>query len=108
MGISYETFIHLNPKKMKPFYDAHNIKIQQKDEEIWHACGTYFLSAVMTAVDRCLNGRKSSVKYIEHPLLRKDMEKEESLSEDEIKKQRELFVAKLMVMKTNFDMKNRK
>lgn len=108
MGIPFETFWHLNPKKMKPIYEAEKIKAQQRDEEIWHACGNYLVSAVMTAVDKCLNGRKSSVKYIEQPLLRNRAEKEDDLSEEEIKKQRELFVAKLMVMKTNFEINNKK
>lgn len=108
MGISYETFWHLNPKKIDSFYKAYKVKMKQRDKEIWMACGNYFLSAVITAVDKCLNGKKSSAKYIEKPLLRDKLSEETELSEEELKKQRELFVAKLLVMKTNFELKNKK
>ena len=108
MDIPYNVFWRLNPTKLKPFQEAYRIKRENRDEEIWSICGNYILSAFATAIDGCLNGRKASSKYIEKPLLRDRVNDGKELSEEELQKQRELFVAKLLVMKTNFELNNKK
>ena len=50
-----------------------------------------------------MNGKKAKSKYIEKPVFEM-ANTENNLTEDELQRQRELFVAKLMVMKTNFEL----
>ena len=108
LGVSYDVFWHLNPTKLKPFQEACRIKQENRDAEMWAFCGNYVLSAVLTAVDACLNGRKASSKYIEKPLLKDRVDEGKEMTEEELQRQRELFVAKLLVMKTNFELNKSK
>lgn len=60
----------------------------------------------MVAVEHNLAGRKAKSKYIEKPLLQEIEKKNVPMTENEIQKQRELFISRMQAMKTNFD-KNR-
>lgn len=73
-----------------------------EDEEQWANWGNYGISALMFAIEHCLAGKKAKTKYIEEPLTKK--KSSSGLTEEEIQKQRELFVAKLQTMKANFDL----
>ena len=73
------------------------------DRVIWNSCGNYVLSALSVALDHCMNGKKAKSKYIEKPVFEM-ANTENNLTESELQRQRELFVAKLMVMKTNFEL----
>ena len=61
------------------------------------------MSAVFTAVEHCLGGKKARSKYTDK-LLMQESSKNGELSEEELQRQRELFMAKLQVMKTNFEL----
>ena len=91
------------PKELEPYVKAHNNKITEEDylQHLWW--GNYGLSALIVAIDRCFSGKKSKAKYIKEPILSKTFEND-GLTEEEIQKQRELFVAKLQVMQTNFEL----
>lgn len=101
-------FWHLSPKKLNAFYKADEIALKRRDAEMWHL-GQYILSAVLTATDHCLNGKKAHSKYIEQPLMRiNNGNKDNELTKEEIQKQREAFVAMLMAKKINFELNNKK
>lgn len=68
IGVPYETFWHLTPKKLKSFYKAYELKRKLQDEQMWFM-GQYVLSAVSMAVEHNLHGRKARSKYIEKPIL---------------------------------------
>lgn len=74
---------------------------------MWIWWGSYGLSAVSVAVEHCLVGRKAKSKYIDKPMLQQAEEKNKPLSEKELQRQRELFVAKLEIMKTNFELNHK-
>lgn len=78
--------------------------MKENDRIIHAVCGTYVMSAVFTAVEHCLGGKEAKSKYTDK-LLMQEIEKNDT-TEEELQKQRELFVAKLQVMKTNFDLSN--
>lgn len=69
---------------------------------MWHM-GQYVMSAVSVATDHCLNGKKASSKYIEAPLMRLN-KSDNTLSEEEIQRQREIFVTMLLAKKSNFEL----
>ena len=91
------------PKELEPFDKAHKKKIEEQDvlQHLWW--GNYGVSALIVAIDRCFSGKKSKAKYIKEPILSKTLEND-GLTEEEKQKQRELFVAKLQVMQTNFEL----
>ena len=66
------------PKELEPYDKAHKMKIEEQDSLQYKWWGNYGISALIVAIDR--------------------------LTEEEIQKQRELFVAKLQVMQTNFEL----
>lgn len=67
----------------------------------------YTLSAVSVAVEHCLAGRKAKSRYIEKPLLEKIEQKNKPMTQEEIERQRLLFISKMNVMKTNFELNNK-
>ena len=95
------------PKELEPFIEAHNIKIKEIDSLAW-SFGHYVCSAVSVAVDQNLRGRQAKSKYLKEPLMKELEEKNKPLSEEELQKQRELFVAKLQVMATNYNLSHPK
>lgn len=108
MGISVEEFKHMTPYKLECCLKGHNLKREMRDEEMWLWWGHYGLSAVSVAVEHCLAGKKARSKYIEKPIYRELEEQNKPMSEEELQRQRELFVAKLEVMKTNFELNHKK
>lgn len=81
-----------------------------RDEEMWLWWGNYGLSAVSTAVEHNLHGRKAKSKYISEPIMKKAVENQiqekKLLTEEEKKKQTETLFAKLKIMGANFKLKN--
>ena len=90
------------PKELEPFEIAHKNKIKEQDmlQHLWWK--NYGISALYFAIEHCFSKHPNS-KFIENPILH-DMDKENGMSEEELQRQRELFVAKLQVMKTNFEL----
>lgn len=69
--------------------------------------GTYGISAFSFAIEHCLNGRKAKSEYMKDLALSKIENDNKPLTEEEIQKQRELFVAQLRIKKANFDLNNK-
>jgi len=103
-GLTVEDIDWSCPADLEPYAKAHNLALQEQDGMVYAFCGSYVLSAVAVAVERCLAGKKSRLRYVEKPMLREMEEKNKPMTEEELQKQRELFLAKLMVMKTNFEL----
>lgn len=99
-------FWHLTPRKLQAFYKADEITMKRRDAEMW-AMGQYVMCAVSVSIDHCLNGKKAKSEYVKEPFMRSGIEKQE-MSEEEIIRQREAFVAMLMAKKANFDINHKK
>jgi len=97
-----------SPKELEPYLRAHMLKMEREDEMAWSFCGAYVRSAVAVAVEHCLNGKKAKSEYIKEPILKNSDKPVEEMSEEELRIQRELFVAKLQAMKANFDLNHKK
>ena len=94
------------PKDLYPYDKAHELQLKEQDELQHMWWGNYGISALIVAIDRCFSGKKSKAEYIKEPILSKTFEND-GLTEEEKQKQRELFVAKLQVMQTNFELSNK-
>jgi len=91
------------PADLEPYKEAHNLEVREADNLAYAFCGNYVLSAVAVAVERNLAGRKSKAEYIKDPIL-----KDYGISDEEKKqKQIDLFVAKMEIMKANFERNKR-
>lgn len=95
------------PSDLEPYARAHELELQENDRMMHAMCGNYILSAVSVAIEHCLAGRKAKSKYINKPILEHMKEQRKELSEEELQRQRELFVAKLEVMKANFELNHK-
>ena len=51
------------PTELEPYEIAYNLKMKQKDSFAYACVGNYVTSAVLVAVDHCLNGRKAKSEY---------------------------------------------
>lgn len=89
-------------------YDiAHRKKLEEQDYLQYLWWGNYGLSAMAVAVEHCLNGKKAKSKFIDKLVLQTIEERNKPMTEEELQRQRELFVAKLEVMKTNFELNHK-
>lgn len=70
---------------------------------MWIWWGNYGISALIVAIDKCFS-KNPKAKYIKEPITQYINENKDGLSKEELQRQRELFVAKLQVMQTNFEL----
>lgn len=110
IGVPYELFWHLTPKKLDVFYEAHKIRQEIHDSQMW-IMGRYVLSAVSVAVEHCLAGRKAKSEYLDRPFMKlaeqkKGNQEEKFFSEEEIQRQTEQLFLKLQIMGTNYKNNN--
>lgn len=91
------------PADLEPYKEAHNLEVREVDSLAYAFCGNYILSAVAVAIEKNLAGKKSKSKFVDSPMLQ-----EFGMSEEERRqKQIDLFVAKMEIMKANFDANKR-
>lgn len=104
VGIHIEEFKHLTPKKLGYCLKGYGVGQKRRDEEMWRM-GLYIQSAVSTAVEHNLAGRKAKSKYIDKPLLQEiEAKNNKEMQQEEIERQRLLFISKMNIMKANFDL----
>lgn len=118
IGIKDYEFWYMNPRKILLYTKGKQKEIQQKldyDNTIAFVQGQYFMDALLATVGNMLSGKKKEpFKYPEHPYKLGDSTKNatadnpEGLSEEEINRQRENFVARFMAMKANFELNHGK
>lgn len=77
----------------------------EKQNILYHLQGQYFMEALASTVGNMFKGK--TAKKHEYPKKPFEIYKNENYSEDELQKQRELFVAKLLAMQTNFELNHK-
>lgn len=108
IGISWEQFWTLNPHIIKILIKADSEKKKSEMQTaniIAHLQGQYFIEGLMTTVGNMFSGKTAKKhKYPEKPY---ELYKNKQLTEEDLQKQRELFVARLMAMQTNFELNHK-
>lgn len=90
IDVTYERFMDSCPKELEPFDIAHKNKIKEQDmlQHMWW--GNYGVSALIVAIDRCFNGKKTKAEYMKENIMSKAFENdgltEEEIYERELKK----------------------
>lgn len=94
IGMSYDEYWYANPYLAKTYYEAHKLRIQQKNQEMWFQ-GIYIVEALKCTVGNMLSAKGS--KKLEYPKEPYDIfPKKESEKEREAEKEREKAIASLM------------
>lgn len=105
IGITLSEFDHLNPRKLELYFDAYKERKERELNEknsLFHLQGQYFMEAIMSTVGNALSGKSGKkYKYPEKPYPIKS-NNNETLTEEELKLQREQFVAMFETMGANF------
>lgn len=105
IGVSKSEVLDNCPKELWPYEKAHIRRIEEANG-LMHIQGQYFAEAIMATICNQLGGKTG--KKHEYPKKPYEINKKQELSEDELQKQREAFVAGLMVMKSNFELEHPK
>lgn len=63
MGVTWEQFWKLNPRKLDSIFAGYKAKLKEDDYKNW-LNGIYTQSAVFVSIDIALNGRKSKSKML--------------------------------------------
>ena len=91
------------PADLEPYAKAYKLEQDNVDALMWAWWGNYGFSATLTAVERCLAGKKSKTKYIDKPISQR-AEEDKELTEDEIIRLRYEHRLKMETLKANFDL----
>lgn len=86
IGVTYNLFWHLNPKKLKPFFKAFENKRKMRDEESWIWWGTYGISALSVVLASAFS-KDSKAKYVNKPVYQEMEDKDKELTEEEIQRE---------------------
>lgn len=108
IGITWEQFWTLNPHIIMCMIKGHNERIKEEMDIlnfISHLIGRYVADSILCTVGNMFSG-KTAKKY-KYPDKPYELNGDKELTEEELQKQRELFVAKLMVMKSNFEINHK-
>ena len=100
-GMTEEQFWRSNPAIIEVWRKAWEMK-QNRQNELIHAwVGNYGISALVYAVEHCLNGSKAKSSYIDKPIRLFEMTEEEKRIEAE--KATDAFIAWANFTKNDFD-----
>lgn len=111
VGVPYELFWHLTPKKLEVFYEAYRIKRKLKDQEMWYM-GQYVADALSATVCNAFLWKKKGEQpntYPNSPYLSKTQTvgEHEELTEDEKQKEVDLFFARERARRVNWKRSHR-
>ncbi len=105
IGISYNEFWTLNPRKIKVIVEGYRLQRQVRDEEYW-MLGGYIFDAVSLAMGNSFRKKgqkpKEYFETIKEPILKRETEKNsEVMSELEKRQKTELLFKNLEIMAAN-------
>ncbi len=106
IGVDYDTFWTLNPRKVKVILEGYKLKRQVKDEEMW-MLGGYVFDAVTIALGNAFRKKHQKAREyfeeIKQPYSKlAEQKQQEELSEAEKKRKTELLFNNLEIMAANF------
>lgn len=108
-GVSYLDFGKLTMRQMKIITKAYSGKLEDDfkiADVVAFVQGRYIVEALLCTVGNMLGGKSAKFSYPEQPYSL--VKKEEQLTEDEIEKQRQQFIAALQTMQHNFEINKEK
>ena len=104
-GMTEAEFWTMNPKRIRPYKKAYEMKLKEKDEESWLQ-GLYFHQALLASVGNMFRGKGAKpYQYPDKPFTSssKPVASNKPLSEEERKQQVNNLFLSLKVMQSNFN-----
>lgn len=109
MGIGYDEFWTLNPRKLNVIIEGYKLKRQIEDEKAW-LLGGYMFEAVSVALGNAFRKKgqkaKSYFEVLDKQFLKHSGNNE--MSEEEKKKRIDLLMAGLRIKQANFQLNHGK
>ena len=105
IGMTYEQYWEGNPILVRYYHDAHLLKIEQKNQELWLQ-GLYFFYAISPALynSNPLGSKTRKLqKYIEEPIRITPLTEEERKEKE--RKEKGKIISYLNKLKTSWDKK---
>ena len=107
MGIGYNEFWTLNPRKLAVLMEGYKLRRKIEDEKSW-LLGGYVFQAVSVSLGNAFRKKNQKAKdyfeVVEKPFL-DSIDKKEA-TEDEKQKYLDAVMASLHIMQNNFDLKH--
>lgn len=109
MGIGYDEFWTLNPRKLNVIIEGYRLKRQIEDEKAWYL-GGYVFEAVSIALGNAFRKKNQKAKSYFEVLDKQFLKHKEmtELTEEEKQQKLDLLVAGLRIKQTNFELNHRK
>lgn len=108
MGIGYDEFWTLTPRKLNVLVEGYKLKRKIDDEKNW-MLGGYIFEAVSIALGNAFRKKNETAKEyfkIREKPYTDSLEEEKELTEEEKQKYISAFMASLQTMQTNFNAKH--
>jgi len=104
IGVPYEVFWHLTPRKLDSFIKAHRLRRRMHDEEAWldNAYTLRAFEVVMAHFGAGLSGKRSSAKYFDKPMFG-ELREQKALTEEEKQREVDLFFAREGARRVNWN-----
>lgn len=110
MGLSYDDFWRLTPRKLNVILDGYKLRRKTEDEKNW-ILGGYIFEAVSLAMGNAFRKKnqkpKSYFEILDKPFFT-NINNVDGMPEEEIQKKRELLMAQLRTKQSNFELKHGK
>ena len=104
LGCTKDEVMEHCPFELDYVFEAQKIRKKLDDQSNWEL-GMYIESAVATAVEHNLAGRKARSEYVKEPFVRK-IEREQA--EQDGQKANQKLVATLLTWQTNWELEHKK
>lgn len=106
IGVDYNLFWNLNPRKLKPFLKAEKLRQKHQNEFMW-IMGNYIYDAVSVSVYNNLRDKKHRPqKFVEEPFQLFELEEWEK--EAKIQREREKTIAFFNSLENKFKLEERR
>ena len=104
LGLTKQEVLDACPYEIEYVFEAQKIRKRLDDQSNWEL-GMYIESAVSTAVEHNLAGRKARSEYVKEPFIKK-IEREQA--EQNGQKANQKLVATLLTWQTNWELEHKK
>lgn len=105
LGLTKQEVLEASPVEVEYVFEAHKLRKRLDDQSNWEL-GLYIESAVSTAVEHNLAGRKARSEYVKEPLMvRMEREKAERIKAENDSNNKKL-VAALVTWQHNWELEH--
>lgn len=106
-GLTVQDIDESCPADLEPYAEVYKLEEKKADERMW-TMGIYVMSAVQTAIEKNLAGRKAKSEYMKEPISYMQERNRTDLTEEEKQREVDLFFAQNKAMRMNWKRNHKK